>query len=162
MITHRISKKPETDYSDISFKNITVLQNYHKPVISVHNADDALVENILFENIMVENEMVGSGDGDELPYLIDIAIVQNGNWSSTVGRGQVKNVTIKNVKVLSGNDVGSRITGYDAEHRVEGVTIENLNIFGKDITDAASGKFEIDEESVSGVTFVNSKGGEAQ
>jgi len=148
-------QKEDSYMRDITFKNITVLQNYHKPVISVHNADDALVENIVFEDIMVENEMVGSGDGDELPYLIDIAIVQNGNWSSTVGRGRVKNITVKDVTVLAGNDVGSRITGYDAEHKVEGVTIENLNIFGKNITDAASGKFEINEETVSGVTFVN-------
>lgn len=147
-------QKEDSYMRDISFTNITVLQNFHKPVISVHNADDALVENILFENIMVENEMVGSGDGDELPYLIDIAIVQNGNWSSTSERGQVRNVTIKDVTVLAGNDVGSRITGYDAEHTVENVTIENLNIFGKVITGAESGKFKINEESVSGVTFV--------
>lgn len=155
-------QKEDSYIRDITFKNITVLQNYHKPVISIHNADDALVENISFEDIIVENEMVGSGDGDELPYLIDIAIVQNGNWSSTAERGTIQNITLKNISFLAGNTVGSRITGYDGEHRVENVTIENLNLFGKQIADAESGNFEIDGATVSGVTFVKPKGGAAQ
>ena len=155
-------QKEDSYIRDVTFKNITVLQNYHKPVISIHNADDALVENIVFEDIVVENEMVGSGDGDELPYLIDIAIVQNGNWSSTAERGTIQNITLKNISFLAGNPVGSRIKGYDEEHKVENVTIENLKIFGKDITDAEGGNFEIDEATVSGITFENSKGGAVQ
>ena len=143
---------------DISFRNITVLQNYHKPVISVHNADDAVVENILFEGITIENEQIGSGDGDELPYLIDLAIVSNGNWSSTMERGWIRDVTIRDVTLLKGKEVGSRIKGYDKEHKIENVSIENLKIFGKTIESAEDGKFEVDEDTVNNISFKKGEG----
>ena len=34
---------------DIVFRNITVLHNFHKPVISIHNSDDTKIENIVFQ-----------------------------------------------------------------------------------------------------------------
>lgn len=139
--------------SNIVFENITVLNNFHKPVISVHNGDDALLENVIFRNIMVEHEEIGSGDGAEMPYLIDINIMQNSNWSTTKNRGQIRNVTIENVTFLEGEENPSRILGYDREHAVENVTVRNLNLFGKKITDAQEGKFEIDSKTVSGVVF---------
>lgn len=141
------------EMSNITFKDITVLNNYHKPVISVHNADDAIVHDILFENVTVENEEIGSGDGDEMPYLIDINIAQSSNWSTTKERGQIQNVTIRNVNVLNGRDVESRIEGYDEEHIVDGVTIENLTILGKKITSFEEGRFLIDEDTTSNLNI---------
>lgn len=88
-----------------------------------------------------------------MPYLIDINIMQNSNWSTTKNRGQIRNVTIENVTFLEGEENPSRILGYDREHAVENVTVRNLNLFGKKITDAQEGKFEIDSETVSGVVF---------
>ncbi len=145
--------KADASMTNIVFENITVLNNFHKPVISVHNGDDALLDNIVFRDIVVEHEEIGSGDGDEMPYLIDINIMQSSNWSSTKERGQIRNVTIENVTFLEGTDNASRIQGYDAEHTVENVVIKNLNLFGEKITDAETGKFEIDTETVSGVVF---------
>lgn len=40
---------------DITFENITVLHNFHKPVISIHNADDAKINGVTFRNITVED-----------------------------------------------------------------------------------------------------------
>lgn len=145
--------KADASMTNLVFENITVLNNFHKPVISVHNGDDALLDNIVFRNITVEHEEIGSGDGDEMPYLIDINIMQSSNWSTTRERGQIRNVTIENVTFLEGTENASRIQGYDAEHTVENVTITNLNMFGEKITNAEAGKFEIDEETVSGVVF---------
>ena len=138
-------KKDNAVISGITFENITVLNNYHKPVISVHNADDATIEDITFKNIIVENAQMGSGDGAEIPYLIDFNIAQNSNWSSTKERGQIKNVLIDGVKVLSGKFNTSRIHGFDEIHLVDGVTIRNLEILGEKITSFDQGKFEIDE-----------------
>lgn len=140
-------KRNDALISDISFENITVLNNFHKPVISVHNADDALVENIVFRNIIIENAQMGSGDGSEMPYLIDLLITQNSNWSSTKERGQIRNVLIDGVKVLSGRINGSRIEGYDKEHTIEDVTIKNVEIIGEVIKTFEQGQFEIDPES---------------
>lgn len=144
--------KEDSTITDITFENITVLNNFHKPVISVHNADDALLDGILFKDIMVEHEEVGSGDCN-LPYLIDICIVQNNNWSTTTERGNVRNVTIENVTFLEGAEKGSRIMGYDSEHTVENVVIRNLNLFGKEVKSAEDGNFMIYDESVSNVVF---------
>ncbi len=145
--------KEDSSITDIVFEDITVLNNFHKPVISVHNGDDALLDNIVFRDIVVEHEEVGSGDGDEMPYLIDINIMQNSNWSTTKERGKIQNVTIENVTFLEGVENASRIQGFDEEHKVENVVITNLNMFGKKITDAEEGKFEIETGTVSGVEF---------
>ncbi len=145
--------KENASMTNIVFENITVLNNFHKPVISVHNGDDALLDNIIFRDIVVEHEEVGSGDGDEMPYLIDINIMQSNNWSTTRERGQIRNVVIENVTFMEGTENASRIKGYDAEHTVENITIRNLNMFGEKITNAEHGKFEIDTETVSGVVF---------
>ena len=114
-------------------------------MISVHNADDAAVSDVLFENITVEHEEVGSGDGSEMPYLIDINIAESSNWSSTKERGTVNGVTLRNVRFLSGNEAGSRIAGYDAVHKAENIVFEDLYMFGKKIKSAEEGKLEIKE-----------------
>lgn len=143
--------KENASISNITFEDITVLNNFHKPVISVHNADDAAVSDIAFRDIVVEHNQVGSGDGDEMPYLIDINIAQNANWSTTGERGTISNVTIENVSVLSGNSPGSRIKGFDAGHKVQNITIKNLKIMGSRIKDFAGGQFEIDRNTTEGL-----------
>ena len=133
--------------SNITFEDITVLNNFHKPVISVHNADDAAVSDISFRDIVVEYNLVGSGDANEMPYLIDMNIAQNPNWSTTKKRGTISDVIIENVNVLAGNTPGSRIKGFDAEHKVRNITIKNLKITGNRIKDFESGQFEIDADT---------------
>lgn len=145
--------KADASITNVLFEDITVLNNFHKPVISVHNGDNALLDGITFRDIVVEHEEVGSGDADEMPYLIDINIMQSSNWSTTLDRGQVKNVVIENVTFLEGVENASRIQGFDADHRVENVTISNLNLFGTQVKSAQDGNFEIDEATVSNIQF---------
>lgn len=122
-------------------------------MISVHNGDDAVVEDITFRNIVVEHEEVGSGDAEEMPYLIDLNIMQNSNWSTTAERGQIRNIVLENVNFLEGTPNGCRIQGFDQRHRVENVTIENLTLFGKKIKAAEEGIFHIDADTVDCVQF---------
>lgn len=133
--------------SEITFEDILVLNNFHKPVVSVHNGDDAIITDVVFKNIIVENAQVGSGDGDEIPYLIDFNIADSSNWSTTKERGQIRNVLIDGVTVLAGRFNESRIHGYDEAHTVENITIRNLTILGEKITSFEQGKFKIDEAS---------------
>ncbi|MBC7960277.1 MAG: hypothetical protein H7X94_10450 [Vallitaleaceae bacterium] len=139
--------------TNISFQNITVLNNYHKPVISVHNADDATISEVLFKDIVIENAQMGSGDGSEMPFLIDLNIAQSTSWSKTKERGQIRNVTIENVQVLAGKNSPSRIIGFDETHTIENVSIKNLEILGVKITDFEKGQFEIDEVSTHDLTI---------
>lgn len=145
--------QPNATLTNINFENITVLNNFHKPVISVHNADDAIISEVLFRDIVVENAQMGSGDGSEMPYLIDLHIAQSTNWSKTKERGQIRNVTIENVQVLSGKNSPSRIAGFDEQHTIENVSIKNLVILGENITDFIKGEFEVDEMSTKNLTI---------
>lgn len=145
--------QPDAAITNVTFSEITVLNNFHKPVISVHNGDDASVEDITFCDITVEHEEIGSGDADEMAYLIDLNIMQSGNWSTTQERGQIKSITIENVNVLDGKQNASRICGFDAEHKIEDVTFKNLTILGKKIKNAKDGNFEIDDDTVGSIRF---------
>ena len=146
-------KQPDAVIERVSFENITVLNNFHKPVISVHNGDDAAINDITFRNVTVEHEEVGSGDADEMPYLIDINIMQSGNWSTTLERGTIANVIIDGFHVLSGKEAASRIQGYDEAHRVSNVTISDFDLLGKTVKDETTGKFEIDDATTSQIVI---------
>lgn len=146
-------KMEDSSIQDISFTDICVLHNFHKPIISVHNADDAVVSDVIFRNITVEDAQMGSGDGNQMPYLIDLHIAENGNWSSTKERGTIQNITIDNVKVLSGRFCRSRIKGFDDNHKITDITISNLEILGEQIKDAQTGKFTIDDTTTERITF---------
>lgn len=128
---------------NITFRNITVLHNFHKPVMSIHNADDAAVSGVLFSNIIVEDASMGKGDAGKNAQLIDICIVQN-SWSSAKKRGTIEDVVFEGIHVLGGDDTidfkeGNfcpiRIAGFDAEHMVSDVTVKNLFVLGQAVTD---------------------------
>lgn len=133
--------------TNVTFKNITVLYNFHKPVISIHNADDALVQNVTYSNIVIENAFMGRGDAGDNNQLIDFNIAASG-WSTTAGRGQIKDVLVENVTVLNteaGVTPPTRIYGYDEEHMIENVTIKNVVINGTKITNTKDLKARIND-----------------
>lgn len=135
-------RQENASITNVEFRDMTVLHNFHKPVISIHNADDALVSGIRYENIVVEDAGMGAGDGAGMPYLVDLWITQNDQWSSTKERGQIRDIEISDVKVLSGSSVSSRIQGYDASHTVENVTISNVELPEGRVTEE-SGLFQM-------------------
>jgi hypothetical protein len=71
-------KRDNATISNVTFKNITVLHNFHKPVISIHNSDNATVQNINYKNIVVEDAEMGEGDAGANKQLIDFAILASG------------------------------------------------------------------------------------
>lgn len=127
---------------DITFRNITVLHSFHKPVMSIHNADDANISGIRYENITVEDASMGKGDAEDNAQLIDITIGSS-SWSSTTKRGTVDDVVFDGIHVLYGDDTidfreGNlcpiRMMGADEEHKVTNVTVKGLEIMGKPVT----------------------------
>lgn len=115
---------------DITFRNITVLHAFHKPVISIHNSDSAAVRQVLFENIVVEDAHLGQGDGT--PYLIDFTTTES-QWSATLRRGTIEDVTVRNVRVLSGEKPAVRIFSNDGDSRIDHVRISGLVLLGEEI-----------------------------
>lgn len=117
----------------ITFKNITVLHNYHKAAMSIHNCDDAEIENVVYESITVEDaRMLGDNRNDGLEdYLIDITIAYNQNWSESEERGSVDGVRFENIKVLEMADsIVCRISGESAQSSVKNVTVKGVEIEG--------------------------------
>lgn len=136
-------EKIKPTIQNVTFQNITVLHNFHKPVMSIHNADDAAISGIRYSNIIVEDASMGKGDAGENAQLIDITIASS-SWSSTKKRGTIDDVVFDGIYVLDGDDTidfreGNlcpiRIQGYDAEHLVSNVTVHDLYIQGEAVTD---------------------------
>ena len=127
---------------NVTFSNITVLHNFHKPVMSIHNADDAEVSGIVFHDITVEDASMGKGDAGKNCQLIDITIAQS-SWSTSKKRGTVHDILFDGISVLDGDDgidfkegnlCPIRIQGFDEEHLCRDITIRNLEILGKKVT----------------------------
>lgn len=123
---------------NVTFKNITVLHNFHKAAMSIHNADNAQISGVTYENITIEDaKMLGDNQNDgENDFLIDITIAFNTEWTeSGAQRGSIKNVTFKNIKVLEmAQTIKCRMFGEGAQSNVDGVTLTNISVGGKEIT----------------------------
>lgn len=115
---------------DITFENITVLHANHKPVLSIHNSDNALIQNVIFRNITVEDCHLAQGDGAE--FLIDLTTTKS-QWSKTRERGSIRNVLIENVNVLSGRAPSVRIFAFSKDYTIDDVVIRNLTLMGTKI-----------------------------
>lgn len=128
----------DPEISEVLFENITVLYNFHKPVISIHNADDAFIHDVTYRNIVVENAMM-QGDNGNNKELIEMTLQKNGNWSTVKDEyGSIDGVLIDGLTVVNtadGKVPVSRFCGQDEEHRISHVTLQNVSILGKAITD---------------------------
>jgi len=140
----------------ITFRNITVIHNFHKPAMSIHNCDDALITNVTYQNITIEDgQMLGDNQTDgENDFLIDIVIAYNIEWTKSSGiRGNVDGVTFDNIKVLNLADtIISRINGESSESSVKNVTFNNISIEGTGVTGASQLKL-VTNEFVSGLSY---------
>jgi len=127
---------------DITFKNITILHNFHKAVISLHNCDDAEITNVSYENITLEDgEMLGDVQTDSInDFFIDFTIAYSAEWTKSGGkRGSVDGITIKNVNVYEMADtIVSRMNGEDDDSSINNVSIQNVNIMGKKVSSSES------------------------
>ena len=137
----------DPEISDVLFENITVLYNFHKPVISIHNSDDAFVHDITYRNIVVENAFM-QGDNGNNKELIEMTL-QNSSWSTVKDEfGSIDNVWIDGLTVIrtaDGKVPRSRLSGHDEEHRITNVTLQNVNILGNPVTDLKDMKLSSDE-----------------
>lgn len=102
--------------------------------LTIHNGDRAHVSNVLCEDIRIE---------DSREKLIDIKILHS-QYSKDIARGQVSNITFKNISIVDGSFPVSIIRGFDAEHMIKDIVIENLRVNGTKITSATDAKMVIE------------------
>ena len=125
--------------------------------IGFHIAGFADVHNIRFERIRLETHddapwPVVQKSRDEkyqpkrgfCPCLLSM-VIEKSYWGFTdkETRGKIRDIVLKDVFVTGGPSPKSVLRGYDDEHCVENVTIENLRINGALIPDPATGGFTI-------------------
>ena len=129
---------------NISFENITVLHNFHKPIFSIHNGNQARIKNVSYKNIIVEDASMGKGDGNNV--LLQFENCYSSTWSDQYGSypiGDIDGVTMENITVLSGiQNPRLEISGFE-EFRsgfakkisyVKNVSISNFKLYGRSIT----------------------------
>ena len=137
----------DPEISEVLFENITVLYNFHKPVISIHNSDDAFVHDITYRNIVVENAFM-QGDNGNNKELIEMTL-QNSSWSTVKDEfGNIDQVLIDGLTVVNtaeGKIPRSRFSGQDEEHRITNVTLQNVSILGKPMTSPEEMKISMNE-----------------
>jgi hypothetical protein len=108
---------------DVRFDDIDVLAVHHfGSVFGIHNGDRATVEDIHWSNIRVEHHY---------DKLIDFRVLHS-RWNHDYERGRIRDVSLRDITVASspynpGYSL-SVIAGYDADHAVERVTVENFRL----------------------------------
>lgn len=126
---------------NITFENIDILE-HHEPqmnylgCMTINAGDKNYVRNVNYENIRVEQFEHGR--------LFDFRVFMNGKYNPAPGR-KIENISLKNITYNGVGEHPSQIFGYDAERIVENITIENLIINDKHITEAESGNINIGE-----------------
>jgi polygalacturonase len=152
---------------DVLFKNCDIIHVERGAALSIHNGDYATVENIRYEDIRVEDArhklidlavflsqystdrpqdpevrksryMNGAWDG-----VLWVLTGEEGNYAAK--RGRIRNISFKNIRVVDSPSPFSVISGYDPQHRVENVTIEDLYINGKKVTSLAEGRIMVEQ-----------------
>jgi len=150
------------EVKNIRFENIDIIHVEDGATISIHNAGQAHVHNVVFENIRVE---------DSRQKLFDVAIFYSqwgpdgirdpefikknylhGAWDGvqkppagkeayhSTFRGKVSNIVFKDIHVVGGLMPFSVFHGFDKQKNVSGVTIENLTYMGKRLTTTEEAK----------------------
>lgn len=113
---------------NVRFRNLDILYVHGTgAVFAIHNGDRATVEDVTFENIRVEHCY---------DKLIDLRIIKS-MYNTDPDRGRIRNVTLRNIHWIpqrcNPGYTLSIIGGWDAEHTIENVTLENFCIDGKPI-----------------------------
>ena len=137
----------DPEISEVLFEDITVLYNFHKPVISIHNSDDAFVHDIVYRDIVVENAFM-QGDRGINKELIEMTL-QNSSWSTVRDEfGSIDNVLIDGLTVINtadGKVPASRLSGHGEDNRITNVTLQNVNILGNPVTTLKELKLSMNE-----------------
>jgi len=143
------------EIADVIFSDIDVLRSGFV-AMDIQHGDRAAVHNIRFENIRVEVDdvspqpMFQKAPGERytpdphaqyVPQLF-VIVIHPTMWSSDRQAGTVRPVSLKAIYVSGKPAPASSVSGFDSEHDVRGVSIENLRFNGQPATDAATAHLE--------------------
>jgi hypothetical protein len=146
------------EFADIQFTDCDIVRTTHI-AMDIQHGDRALVHDVRFEDIRVEmddpnprpqfqqnrEDTYSPPDNDSyLPQLM-VIVIRGNNYSKDAERGNVRDVLFRNIAVTAPRLPASWFGGFDAEHTVDGVTIEGLTLNGKPLTTAEEAGLAIAE-----------------
>jgi hypothetical protein len=115
---------------DVTFKNCDLIHvEGPEGTFTIHNGDRAVIKNVLYDDIRVE---------DSRGWLIDFKILFS-QYSKDKQRGRIENVRFRNISVEGETFPYSQLLGFDENHRIKGVSIENLVIQGTKVNSTYNG-----------------------
>ena len=132
------------EFTDIVFRNCDIIRTTHI-AMDIQCGDRAVVHGVRYDDIRVETDAVCpapkmQATRDEkyaanpkdpyLPFLLVIVIARN-PYSQDTERGKVHDITYSRITVAGRRMPPSSFSGLDAEHSVQGISIEGLTMNGK-------------------------------
>ena len=153
----------------IRYEDIDIIRA-PRSAISIHNGDSATVQDISYRNIRVEDvrrKLIsfavvygwhGSYRHATEQERSSNRMVRGGPWDGVFrctpeqraalakNRGHIRDVRVTNLQVLESLPF-SVVSGWDAEHAVEGVVIENMTHQGRKIRNASDARMSVDSAS---------------
>jgi hypothetical protein len=115
---------------NITFRNCDLIHTEGpEGTFTIHNGDRAVVKNVLYEDIRVE---------DSQGWLIDFKILFS-QYSKDKERGKIEDVRFRNITVDGDRFPYSQLLGFDENHRITGVSLENFVIHGIKVTSTYNG-----------------------
>jgi len=117
-----------SEVRDVVFRDIDILAVHDfGAALAIHNADHALVTDILYEDIRVEHHWIAA---------IDLRVVKT-RYSSTAERGRIRNVVLRRIdfveSIYNAGYTISHIGGWDAEHLAQEIHFEDCTYGGRPI-----------------------------
>lgn len=159
------------EISGITFEDSDIVRTTHI-AMDIQHGDRATVRDIRFENIRVEiddqnprpkmqrnreEQYVANTQDKYCPTLMEV-IIRKTAYSKDVVQGVVRDIVFKDIAVFSRLQPPSSFRGSDAEHNIEGVTIQNLRFNDQPIRDAVGARLTIGQH-VRGVQFSEATSG---
>lgn len=144
------------EIADVAFEDCDIVRTTHI-AMDIQHGDRAAIRDIRFQNIRVEvdpknpaprmqkapGETYPGHDGEaHLPSLMTLVIFKT-FYSKDEARGTIRNVLLKDIDVFGAQMPPSSFRGFDAEHGIDGVTLENLRFNGQPVRDAAAARLNV-------------------
>jgi hypothetical protein len=144
------------EIAGVVFADCDILRTTHI-AMDIQHGDRAAVRDVRFENIRVEIDdwnpppRIQKAQDEKypekpvntyVPTLLEIVIRKNA-YSKDADRGTARDIVFKDVAVTGRHEPRSSFRGLDADHTVEGVTIQNLRFNGRLIGDAPAARLTI-------------------
>jgi len=110
----------------VTFKDCDIIGDHCREwSLRVYNCDKGVVKNITFDNIRIEEAVKFAS-----------LWINKTMWTTDSERGHIENVTFKNITLTDSKPLekGMEFLGFDNDHAIKNVNIENVIIQGKKIT----------------------------